>query len=138
MCMNKVKSGYKSKYAMAKHHAWAGSVLLAILGATRWFTQDMDIQYNDLFFIIAVIGLISYILIALLFTYRFRTGLNSDQQEKDGDKRNNIQSSGSLNDVQANVSAKEIAKLEKKRSKNESKRLKKLAKAKEKQEKDSS
>jgi hypothetical protein len=134
--MNKVKSGYKSKYAMAKHHAWAGSVLLAILGATRWFTQDMDIQYNDLFFIIAVIGLISYILIALLFTYRFRTGLTSDQQ--DMDKRNNKQSSGSLDDIQANVSPKEIAKLEKKRSKNESKRLKKLAKAKEKQEKDSS
>jgi len=130
------KADYKKKYDMARHHAWAGSVLLAILGATRWFVQDVTYQYKDLLFIIAGIVIIMYILIALFFTYRFRSGLITVQQNND--QQVIINQSNSLPNEYAELSPKEQEKIEKKRAKNESKQLKKIAKAKEKEEKKSS
>lgn len=129
------KTDFKRKYAMAKHHAWAGSVLLAILGAVRWFVTGSDYPQKDLIFIIIGILLIMYILIALVFTYRFRSGLSEEQ--------NQIQQQiitaqpSSNNDSTTVLSPKELAKIEKKKAKAESKRLKKIAKAKEKEEKKS-
>ncbi len=127
------KADYKKKYDMARHHAWAGSVLLAILGATRWFVQDVTYQYKDLLFIIAGIVIIMYILIALFFTYQFRSGLITVQ--KNNDQQVIINQSNSLPNEYAELSPKEQEKIEKKRAKNESKQLKKIAKAKEKEEK---
>lgn len=129
------KAEYKRKYAMAKHHAWAGSVLLAILGAMRWFVMDTTYPHKDLFFIIAGILLIIYILIALVFTYRFRSGLAEEeiqfQQQNITNKKTNSMGSPSI------LSTKELEKIEKKRAKAESKKQKKIAKAKEKEEKNS-
>ncbi|MBS3748099.1 MAG: hypothetical protein KGY65_03240 [Candidatus Thermoplasmatota archaeon] len=132
---NTNKSEYKRKYAMAKHHAWAGSVLLAILGAIRWFTDDTEWYQKDIIFILAGVLIIIYILIALVFTYQFRSGLATEEtnvrkissNQKDQTMVNSI-----------NLSPKELEKIEKKKEKAESKRLKKLAKSQQKKEKESS
>ena len=133
--MNQSKiNRYKRNYAMARHHAWAGSVLLAILGAIRWFIADTPSQQKDLLFITAGIILIIYILISLFFTYRYRSGL-AEQQSINSQPS----SSQDINTIsQSDLSAKEREKIEKKKAKAETKRLKKLAKAQEKQNKKSS
>ena len=125
---NKQKTDYQHRYAIAKHHAWAGSVLLAILGALRWFISDTEYPKQDLYFIIAGILIILYILFALFFTYRYRSGLS--EQDKSV-----IQST---TDPSQRLSQKEQAKIQKKLAKTESKRLKKIAKDKEKEDKKSS
>jgi uncharacterized membrane protein YuzA (DUF378 family) len=130
------KTDYKRKYAMAKHHAWAGSVLLAILGAIRWYAIDTEYPQKDLIFIIFGILIIIYILIALFFTYRFRSGLA--EEETQINQRNISNQSSSQPNSETSLSPKDLAKIEKKKAKAESKQLKKLAKAKEKQEKKSS
>lgn len=130
------KADYKRKYAMAKHHAWAGSVLLAILGAIRWFVDDNTYPQKDLIFITLGILLILYILIALLFTYRFRSGLA--EEETNIQQQISTDRSTSQTESSTVLSPKELAKIEKKKAKAESKRLKKLAKTKEKEEKKSS
>jgi len=133
--MTNSKLGYKRKYAMAKHHAWAGSILLAILGTIRWFTDDTEWYQKDIIFIIAGILIIIYILVALLFTYRFRSGLiegtTTNQQSVN-------QQSKQSDNLKPTLSPKEQEKIEKKKVKTESKGLKKLAKAQQKKEKKSS
>jgi preprotein translocase subunit SecF len=133
--MTKSKPGYKRKYAMAKHHAWAGSILLAILGAIRWFTDDTEWYQKDIIFIIAGIFIIIYILIALVFTYRFRSGL---AEETPNIQQVSNQQTAQSNNSKPTLSPKEQEKIEKKKAKAESKRLKKLAKAQQKKEKKSS
>ena len=133
----KTKKDYKHRYAIAKHHAWAGSVLLAIIGAIRWFISDTEYPKHDLYFIIAGIIIIVYILIALFFTYRFRSGLSQNEeiiqrQKTSYDEQQNTSDSSQL------MIQKEQAKIQKKLAKTESKRIKKIDKAKEKQEKKSS
>ena len=132
---NKNKSEYKRNYAMAKHHAWAGSVLLAILGAIRWFTDDTEWYQKDIIFILAGILIIIYILIALVFTYRFRSGLATEETNV-SQIRLNQKDQTMVNSI--NLSPKELEKIEKKKGKAESKRLKKLAKSQQKNEKESS
>lgn len=46
---------------MVRHHAWAGSVLLGILGAVRWFVADTDYPQKDLIFMTIGILLVIYI-----------------------------------------------------------------------------
>jgi hypothetical protein len=128
------KTDYKRKYAMAKHHAWAGSVLLAILGAMRWFVMDSTYLHKDLIFIIAGLLIITYILIALFFTYRFRSGLAEEVQVQQQIITN--KSSDSVESTTI-LSPKEQEKIEKKKAKAESKKRKKIAKTKEKEEKNS-
>lgn len=133
--MNKTKNTeYKRRYAMAKHHAWAGSVLLAILGALRWFAIDISYPQTDLIFIIAGLLLILYILIALIFTYRFRSGLST--KEVIVTQQSNSNQSSTQKET-SSLTTKERAKIEKKKAKAEAKKLKKLAKAQEKQKKKS-
>lgn len=132
------KADYKRKYAMAKHHAWAGSVLLAILGAIRWFISDTTYPRTDLIFIIIGILLIVYILIALVLTYRFRSGLIEEETRIQQHIIMNKDQSSNPSISTTALSPKEQAKVEKKKTKNESKQLKKLAKVKEKEDKKSS
>ena len=73
-------SDAKKKYAISKHHAWAGSILLAILLAVRIFFETSNInKYNQ---IILIIGLfiIIYMIISLIFTYKYRLGLTIDEK----------------------------------------------------------
>ena len=129
------KPEYKRRYAMAKHHAWAGSILLAILGAIRWFTDGTEWYQKDIIFIIAGVLIIIYILIALVFTYRFRSGL---AEEIPTIQQPSNQESKQSDNFKPILSPKEQEKIEKKKTKAESKRLKKLAKAQQKKEKKSS
>ncbi|MFO8077453.1 MAG: hypothetical protein R6U21_02250 [Thermoplasmatota archaeon] len=118
----------KTKYAMAKHHAWAGSILLAILLAIRVFFETTDNQINDIIFLGIGILLVLYILFALFFTYRYRTGLSITEE-----KANNILPSEAIakEKIQSDLE-KERLKLEKKRIKAEAKALKKQRKEEEK------
>ena len=46
-------SDKKKKYAISKHHAWAGSILLAIILAIRIFFETSNIdEYNQIILII--------------------------------------------------------------------------------------
>ena len=124
----KPKTDYKHRYAIAKHHAWAGSVLLAILGALRWFITDTEYPKQDLYFIIAGILIIIYILISLFFTYRYRSGLSQKESIIQGQRTDNDGSRSTVDSSQIFIQ-KEQAKIEKKLAKTESKRLKKMNKA---------
>jgi hypothetical protein len=138
MAMNKKpKTDFKHRYAIAKHHAWAGSVLLAILGALRWFISDTEYPQQDFYFIMALILIITYILIALLYTYRYRSGLSQNEGIIQGKINRNVESRSTVDSSQIS-SQKEQVKIEKKLAKTENKRLKKITKAQQKEDKKSS
>ena len=106
------------RYALARHHAWAGSVLLAVLLAIRLFFFTQENTINEPLFISIGVLLIIYILVALFFTYRYRLGLKQ-------------QSSTQLSSE--TIGEKDRLKLEKKTQKAQVKQQKKKLKAKEKQ-----
>lgn len=114
-------SNIRKKYAISKHHAWAGSILLAILLAVRIFFETSNInEYNK---IILIIGLfiIIYMIISLIFTYKYRLGLTIDEKPINlSISSNNIENS--KNNEKFN---KNIAKIEKKKAKEKLKELKK-------------
>jgi purine-cytosine permease-like protein len=114
-------SDIRKKYAISKHHAWAGSILLAILLAVRIFFVTSNInEYNQ---IILIIGLfiIIYMIISLIFTYKYRLGLTVDEKPINlSISSNNIEKS--KNNEKFN---KNIAKIEKKKAKEKLKELKK-------------
>jgi hypothetical protein len=79
--MNEKKlAEYKRKYDIARHHAWAGSVILAIVLAIRIFLETTDIIIEN--WIILIIGgiVVIYTLSAVILTYRYRSGLTSEQK----------------------------------------------------------
>ena len=70
--MNKKNlSDYKRKYAMFRHHAWAGLGLLSVLLAINYF-----FPIDDIILLLFVFVLVVYILVSLMFTYKFRAGLS--------------------------------------------------------------
>jgi len=76
-----MKQKNKQKYDISRHHAWAASVLLAILIASRGFLELTDIKINDNIFVIIGFLLIAYALIAVFFTYKYRSSLNIEQKK---------------------------------------------------------
>ena len=106
---------YKKKYDNARHHAWAGSVLLAVLIATRGFLELTSYDVDDRIFLVLGFILIFYTLISVFFTYTYRPGLSAEQKQvvqlKVKDKDPKIE--------------KEKLKLEKKKAKAEAKKAKK-------------
>lgn len=111
---------YKRKYHRVRHHAWAGSVLLAILLAVRLFFETSNIGIDDRI-IIGIGGiLVSYTLIAVVLTYKYSSGLSADDKivhvhETDDKEKQKLQKK----------LAKEKAKIEKKKAKAEVKKAKK-------------
>lgn len=103
-------SEYKRKYENARHHAWAGSVLLAVLLAIRIFLETSKIDDRIFIFIGSI--LVIYILIAVFFTYKYRSGLSIEQ-------KNAIEIKVNSDDIK-----KEKLKLEKKKAKDEVKKAK--------------
>jgi len=104
-------NNFQQKYSLARHHAWAGTALLAILMALRVFI-NLPVMVTS----IAASVIIIYILVSLVYTYRFHFGLtekptnsevNMDQEKVDAKKE------------------KERLKLEKKKAKIELKARKK-------------
>jgi len=80
--MNKKNpSDYKRKYDISRHHAWAGSILLSVVLAVRIFLEMSDIKdIPDKIILPIGIILVLYILISLFFTYKYRSGLNTEQK----------------------------------------------------------
>ena len=108
-------STYKRKYQAFRHHAWAGlgfiSVFLAII---MIFPESSQILTPVIFI------LIIYVIVALLFTYKYRAGLSVG--EKIVQVQPPIEVEKGL--IRANVE-KERLKLEKKKAKAEIKAKKK-------------
>jgi hypothetical protein len=119
--MEKNQNNIKKKYEVSRHHAWAGSILLAILLAIRIFFETSNInEYNQIILLFGFI-IIVYMLISLILTYRYRSSLYID------DKTINVMlSSKSSDDVKKNEKHdKNLAKIEKKKAKEKLKTLKK-------------
>ena len=111
--MNKELSNYKKKYDIMRHHAWAGSVLLAVLVATRGFLELSDIKIDDRIIVIIGLILVFYVLISVFLTYKYRSGLSSSQ-------KNVVEVKIGSDDLE-----KEKLKIEKKKAKAEAKKAKK-------------
>ncbi|MEF8847653.1 MAG: hypothetical protein V5A68_00775 [Candidatus Thermoplasmatota archaeon] len=73
---------YQKKYRKFKHHTWAGSVILAILLAIRVFFETANIEFDDRIMILIGAILVVYTFISVIFTYRYRSGLSADSEEK--------------------------------------------------------
>lgn len=108
-------SEYKKKYQTFRHHAWAGLGFLTVLLAVRIIVPSL----SELILPILVV-LIIYVVIALLFTYKYRAGLPAEE------KVLQVQPSVEFEKerIQAKVE-KERLKLEKKKAKTEAKKAKK-------------
>lgn len=106
----KFLSENKRKYNIARHHSWAGTVILSVVLAIRIIIPDIP----DIILYVVVSVMVVYTLCSLFFTYKYRAGLSS--QEK-------------IIIVDASVEIeKERLKLEKKRTKAEAKSMKKKVK----------
>ena len=110
-------SEYPRKYEIFRHHAWAGTAFLSILLALRYFITEIP-RY---IFIPLGTLLIVYILIAVLYTYRYRAGISK--------RREYHQSSQPTERPGVQTVAPEILKIEKKRAKSEAKARKKEQKS---------
>lgn len=73
---NKDLDTQKRKYHIFKHHAWAGLGFLAVLFALRFIHPLSTVILSPIIFI-----LIIYIVISLILTYKYRSGLYA-QSEK--------------------------------------------------------
>ena len=109
-------SGYKRKYQAFRHHAWAGLGFLSVLLAIRLILPESPEILPPIIFVLVV-----YVVIALLFTYRYRAGLSVKQEV--------VHPSEELEKekICAEVE-KERLKVEKKKAKAESKKAKKTKK----------
>ena len=110
-------SEYARKYEIFRHHAWAGTAFLSILLALRYFIGAIP-RY---IFIPLGTLLIVYILIAVLYTYKYRAGLLKRQES--------VQPSQPTTRTGAQTVAPESLKIEKKRAKSEAKARKKEQKS---------
>jgi purine-cytosine permease-like protein len=119
--MEKDLSNIKKKYAISKHHAWAGSILLAIVLAIRIFFETSNInEYNQLILIIGFF-VILYMLISLILTYKYSSSLSY------GEKPINVTlKSDDFKEIKINEKYdKNYAKIQKKKSKEKFKEFKK-------------
>ena len=107
-------SDYKRKYAISRHHAWAGTVFLSLLLAFRYFVTSVP----DVIFIPIVSILALYILICLICTYKYRAGLSVEKSP------DSISEQLEKEKIQAEVEKKRI-KLDKKLAKAQAKERKK-------------
>jgi len=111
---------YKKKYHRYRHHAWAGLGFLSVFLAVRLI---LGIKAPDILDPIIFV-VILYIVIALLFTYRFRAGLSAEDTIKTVEQPNVEIEKARIN---AEVE-KERLKVEKKKAKAETKAKKKAKK----------
>ena len=111
---------YRKKYDIARHHAWAGTAILSVVLAIRIFLSTGETaNIPDIIFLPIILVIAIYVLISLLFTYVYRSGLTAEQEK--------ISSSEEIerHKIDATIE-KERLKLEKKKAKAEAKKIKKL------------
>ncbi|MCK4415529.1 MAG: hypothetical protein KAU84_00095 [Thermoplasmatales archaeon] len=108
-------STYKRKYQAFRHHAWAGLGFISVFLAIIMIFPESSQILTPIIFI-----LIIYVIVALLFTYKYRAGLSV------GEKIVQVQPPIEVEKgvIRANVE-KERLKLEKKKAKAEIKAKKK-------------
>jgi MFS superfamily sulfate permease-like transporter len=104
---------YKRKYQIFKHHAWAGLGFLAVLFAIRFILPEITLIFSPIIFILIV-----YILVALIFTYKYRSELTSINEI-------NVVTTDEKSKNQIIKTNKDQLKIEKKKAKAEVKRQKK-------------
>jgi hypothetical protein len=119
--MTNDSSELKKKYAISKHHAWAGSILLAILLAIRIFFETSNINEYNQIILIAGFFIIIYMIISLLFTYKYRSGLSIDEKSINLNISSDNVEKSKINEKLN----KNLAKIEKKKTKEKLKELKK-------------
>jgi uncharacterized membrane protein (DUF106 family) len=107
---------YKKRYNLFRHHAWAGLGFLSVLLAVRiLFSELLELLQPIL------VVLIVYVVIALIFTYKYRAGLSAKQETFHHSKELEKEK------IRADVEKKRL-KLEKKKTKTKIKTEKKLHK----------
>lgn len=107
---------YKRRYNLSRHHAWAGLGFLSVLLAVRiLFPELLELLQPIL------VVLIVYVLIALIFTYKYRAGLSAKQETSHHSKELEKEK------IHADVEKKRLT-LEKKKTKAKIKSEKKLRK----------
>jgi membrane protein implicated in regulation of membrane protease activity len=112
-------SEYKRKYNAFRHHAWAGLGFLSVLLVIRIIVPSLSELIHSI-----LIVLIIYVVVALLFTYKYYEGLM-------GEKIIQIQPSDEIEKERMKVEVeKERLKVEKKKTKAEAKKAKKAKKIK--------
>jgi hypothetical protein len=105
---------YRRRYDISRHHAWAGTAFLSVLLALRYMIP----QFPHYLFIPLCTSLILYIVVSLLYTFRYRQGLFAGQMPRHDPE--GFKEAGH----EAKV-AKERGKADKKRTKAEAKARKK-------------
>lgn len=101
----------KERYDIFRHHAWAGTALLSVLLAVRYMIP----RFPYYLFTALCTLLILYIVVSLLYTFKYRRGLSDrDMSQLNRDERKQ----------QAKIDEERL-KVEKKKSKAEAKQRKK-------------
>jgi len=109
----------RAQYDIARHHAWAGTVLLSVLLAIRIIIEMAETRLiPDIVFISLGFIIVIYTLGALLFTFRYRNALKQKEQEK-------YEKTLSTTEKSTKIQAKKQYKIEKKKAKNQLKKEKK-------------
>lgn len=111
-------SEYKKKYQRFRHHAWAGLGFLSVAFALRLLFPESFEMLPPVIFILVI-----YIVVALLFTYRYRAGLSAEEKVEKVQPPVEVEKEK----IHAEVE-KERLKLEKKKAKTEAKKTKKAKK----------
>jgi len=117
---------YKKKYNVFRHHAWAGLGFLSVILAFRLIFLDQAQILTPFVVILAI-----YIIIALIFTYRYRTGLSAEEKVVKVEKIESSSDEVERERISADVEIERL-KLEKKKAKSEAKKAKKSKKQNEK------
>lgn len=111
-------SEYKRKYHAFRHHAWAGLGFLSVVLAIRLIFFDTSEFLTPIIVILAI-----YIIVALIFTYRYRAGLSAEDTIIKVEPSVEIEKERLKAEVE-----KERLKIEKKKAKSEAKVQKKEGK----------
>jgi hypothetical protein len=116
----------RAQYEIARHHAWAGTVLLSVLLAIRIFFEMAENRIiPDNIFILFGLIIASYTLGALFFTYRYREALLQKEQEN---YQKAIDETHLISGKTENDRRKQRYKIEKKKVKTKIKKEKKVSK----------
>lgn len=115
----KVSSDLKQNYDVARHHAWAGSVMLAVLIAVRGFLELSKIDIDDRIIVVIGMILVFYVLFSVFLTYKYRSALSIEQKKV----------------VEVKIEPEDSSDLEKERLKLEKKKIKAEMKVKKKSSK---
>ena len=113
---------FKKKYHAFRHHAWAGLGFLSVVLAFRLiFFEEADLLTP------VIIVLAIYIIVALIFTYRYRAGLSYEEKIVNIEKIESPKNDIKKEEIKAELEKKRL-KIEKKKAKSEAKSKKKADK----------